>query len=220
MLLLSSIEQISPWPYGSNPKKLDELANELRKDPPVKNKMIYLSGFSRATNPQRFHIPGGPKVPVEQYLREMRESRYIVSPDGDRPECYRHYEAIGMGCMPITQMDAKTHSHLAGNAVFNNTNWNLTTLEESLEPNPRVNQRLIFEEYWMEYVERIVGRPLRWYDPSRDVHSSLVEIQNLVANNIMEPREEVCVVANGTPFVGNRAPPSEGRVLKRPTSNS
>lgn len=111
--------------------------------------------------------------------------------------------------MPITQMDAKTHSHLSGQVVFNNTNWNLTSLALSLPANPKVNQRLIFEEYWMEYVERIVGRPLRWYDPSRDVHSSLKEIQNLVANDIVEPREEMCVVANGVPFVGHRAPPED-----------
>lgn len=59
-------EQISPWPYGSNPKKPPELAAELRRDAPEKNTMIYLSGFSRATNPQRFHIPLGIRVPVSQ----------------------------------------------------------------------------------------------------------------------------------------------------------
>ena len=139
----------------------------------------------------------------------MRESKYIISPDGDRPECYRHYEAIAMGCMPITQMDAKTHRHLNENVIYNNTNWNVTTLAESLPPNPHVNQRLIFEEYWIEYGERIVGRPLRWYDPSRDVHSSLAEIQALVANDILEPQERVCVPAIGAPFVGDRVAPDE-----------
>lgn len=201
--------QISPWPYGSNPKKMAFFAEELRKDAPEKNTTIYVSGFSRATNPQRYHIPYGPRVPITQYLSEMRASKYIISPDGDRPECYRHYEAIGMGSMPITQMDAKTHIHLGKNAVYDNTNWNLTTLEETLPQHPQVNRRLIFEEYWMEYVERIVGRPLRWYDPSRDVHSSLAEIQDLVSKDILAPRDEVCVVANGAPFVGHRGPPRD-----------
>jgi hypothetical protein len=66
-----------------------------------------------------------------------------------------------MGAMPITQLDASAHFHLAGNAIFNNSIWNLTILEMTLPQNPQVNQRLIFEKYWMEYVERIVGRPLR-----------------------------------------------------------
>jgi hypothetical protein len=89
-----------------------------------------------------------------------------------------------MGNMPITQLDAGTHSHLEGNAVFNNSLWNLTVLEATLPQNPQVNQRLIFEEYWMEYVERIVGRPLRWWDPSRDVHASLAEITETVKKSL------------------------------------
>jgi hypothetical protein len=120
-------------------------------------------------------------VGVEKYLSGMHASRYVISPDGDRPECYRHYEAIGLGTVPITQLDASTHSHLEGNVIFNNSVWNLTVLEATLsQKTPHVNQRLIFEEYWMEYVERIVGRPLRWWDPSHDVFSSLAEITETV----------------------------------------
>jgi hypothetical protein len=185
------------------------LAEELRKDALEKKTLIYLSGFSRATNPNRYFIPYGPRVPITQYLRDMRASKYVISPDGDRPECYRHYEAIGVGSVPVTQMNAKAHTHLGDNVIYNNTNWNLTILEESLPPNPQINQRLVFEEYWIEYVERIVGRQLRWYDPSRDVYSSLSEIQHLVKNDILAPREEVCVVANGKPFVGHRGPPQD-----------
>ena len=170
------------------------------REPPEKNNTIYVSGFSRATNKQRLNIPRGPTVRVSKYLKDMRASKYVLSPDGDRPECYHHYEAIGMGCMPITQLDMRTHTHLYGNAIFNNTNWNLTWLEDTLPRNPQVNQRLIFEEYWMEYVEKIVGRPLRWWDPSRDVHSSLAEIQHLVANSILTQRNEVCVPGKDTKY--------------------
>ena len=191
-----------------------ELLETHQDEAPEKKTLIYKSGFSRATNPQRHFIPFGPRVPITQYLRDMRASQYIISPDGDRPECYRHYEAIGMGSMPITQMNPKTHMHFGDNVIYNNTNWNLTELEKTLAStrNPRVvmvNRRLVFEEYWMEYVERIVGRPLRWYDPSRDVHSSLQEIQHLVSNDSFVPRDEVCVVANGAPFVGHRGPPQD-----------
>jgi hypothetical protein len=150
------------------------------KPSPEKDNFIYLSGFSRTTNPQRLSIPRGPKVNVEKYLRGMHASKYILSPDGDRPECYRHYEAIGMETMPITQLEKSTHIYLQGNAIFNNSQWNLTILEASLLPSPTVNQRLIFEEYWMEYVERIVRQPLRWWDPSRDMHTTLAEITDIV----------------------------------------
>ena len=178
--------QISPWPYGTNPRKLPDFLEELKKQVPEKDTFIHLTGLSRATNPQRLTIPRGPRVNIKRYLREIHRSKYIFSPDGDRPECYRHYEAIGMGTMPITQLDAGTHSHLEGNVIFGNSEWNVTVLETTLTQNPQVNQRLIFEEYWMEYVERIVGRPLRWWDPSRDVGCSLAEITDIVAKSNTE----------------------------------
>ena len=46
------------------------------------------------------------------------------------------------------------YRHLQGNVVFNETRWNLTELEEGLPRNPVVNRRLIFEEYWMDCIER------------------------------------------------------------------
>jgi hypothetical protein len=99
-----------------------------------------LTGFSAATNPQRRNIPNGLVVGFQRYLSKMHASKYVVSPDGDWPECYRHYEAIAMGAMPITQLDASIHFHLAGNVIFNNSTWNLTTLEMTLPQNPQVNQ--------------------------------------------------------------------------------
>jgi hypothetical protein len=114
----------------------------------------------------------------------MHESSYVVSPNGDRPDCYRHYEAIGLGAMPITQMNPKYYRHLAGNVIFNNTNWNLTELEVTLPRKPKVNRRLVFEEYWMEYMERIVGRPLRWWDSTNQIRCSLADITDSVKEMI------------------------------------
>ena len=72
-----------------------------------------------------------------------------------------------MGAIPITETDPILYRHLReGPVIYNNTNWNVTNLEEILPMNrtKEVNRNMIFEEYWMEYVERVVGRPLRWWD--------------------------------------------------------
>jgi hypothetical protein len=116
------------------------------------------------------------KLPQPEYWRRIHESQYVLSPDGDRPECHRHYEAIGLGTMPITSLDPTMYRHLHGNVVFDEHDWNVTELEKKLPRDPPVNRRLVFEEYWMEYVERELGRPMRWWDPSRDVRRSLVDI--------------------------------------------
>lgn len=124
------------------------------------------------------------KLPDTEYWRLVHKSQNLLSPDGDRPECHRHYEAIGMGTMPIISLDPYLHCHLKGNVVFGEKRWNMTDLEARLPRNPAVNRRLIFEEHWMEYVERVVGHRMRWWDPSRfGVRCSLAEITNIVKNS-------------------------------------
>jgi hypothetical protein len=78
------------------------------------------------------------------YFLEMAKSKYVVSPNGDRPDCYRHYEAIGLGAVPITQLDPVLYAHFGfGSAIFNNMQWNLALLEKELDPWPIVNHNMI-----------------------------------------------------------------------------
>ena len=123
----------------------------------------------------------------------MHQSSYVLSPDGDCLESHCHYEAIALGTMPITSLNPHFYSHLKGNAIFEEHRWNLTKLNERLPCKSEVNQRLIFEEYWMEYIEQIVGCLMHWWDPSHDVRCRLEKISNLVKNIAVEkwPNEPI-----------------------------
>jgi hypothetical protein len=102
----------------------------------------------------------------------------VLSPNGDRPECYRHYEALGVGTVPITELDPLLYRHLKdGPVIFNNVDWNLTRMEESLPRPPlSVNPRQVYEEFWMEYAEGVVGRPLRWLDKLHRIPALLEDL--------------------------------------------
>jgi len=74
-----------------------------------------------------------------------------------------------LGAIPITELDPHHYRHLKdAPIVYNNKNWNLNGSEYlalmGLEEFPTVNRNMVFEEYWMEYIERIVGGLLRWWD--------------------------------------------------------
>lgn len=170
--------KVSPFPLGLKPAMgkaayrnpiphfrqvfLETLNNtEANKTNPI------FVGYLRQTSSKRAQVPSGPKLDYVPYLRAISKSSYVISPDGDHPDCHRHYEAIGLGAIPITQMDSFLYSHLEeSHVIYNNSNWNLTSMvnSELILPAPKVNQNMIFEEYWMEYAERITGRPLRWWD--------------------------------------------------------
>jgi hypothetical protein len=172
---LSHVAKGSKRPADFNVNSKNIYLDELRGNR-TKSNHIFVGYISQKSNPDRALVPQGEKMPQKEYYQKVHESKYILSPDGDRPECYRHYEAMGLGTMPITQLHPHLYRHLYGNVVFNATKWNLRELEATLPQNPKVNRRVLFEEYWMEYVERVVGRPMRWWDPSRASRLSLSEI--------------------------------------------
>ena len=45
------------------------------------------------------------RIAYIEYLNKLSRSRYIISPQGDRPDCYRNYEALGLGCRPISNLN-------------------------------------------------------------------------------------------------------------------
>lgn len=124
------------------------------------------AGYISRTHPSRKKIPSGKELIYESYLKELKKSSYIISPNGIFPDCHRHYEAIGLGVIPITGMNPQIGSHLReGHIIYENNDWNLSSLESKLAfPAPKVNRNMVFEEYWMEHMEQIVGRRLRWWD--------------------------------------------------------
>mmetsp|Transcript_15736 Transcript_15736/g.39164 ORF Transcript_15736/g.39164 Transcript_15736/m.39164 type:complete len:491 (+) Transcript_15736:273-1745(+) len=186
--------KVSPFPYGILDKKVSDLRDVFLEEYPQqqlppnqflnkKTNSVYY-GHLGSTAEYRQNIPRGPKLSVKDHFRQLAASYYVVSPDGDRPECYRHYEALAFGCIPITQLDPTWHRHLKdGPVVFNNTNWTLSYFEATLpllsnSPPPTVvNRNMAFEEYWMEYAERTVGRHLRWWDVLQNSRSTVADLK-------------------------------------------
>lgn len=43
-----------------------------------------------------------PKQSNEEYLQNLANSKYVLSPHGERPDCYRHWESMYVSAIPIT----------------------------------------------------------------------------------------------------------------------
>lgn len=39
----------------------------------------------------------------DEYLRQLKESRFVLSPQGNGPDCHRTWEAIYWGCVPVIE---------------------------------------------------------------------------------------------------------------------
>ncbi|KAL7532443.1 hypothetical protein ACHAXR_004626 [Thalassiosira sp. AJA248-18] len=141
-----------------------------------KSTFIYAGPLTK-TNAIRKEIPQeDERLSHGEFFARMANAKYVLSPNGDRPDCHCHYEAIFLGTVPITQLDPFLYRHLTtAPVVFGNSDWNLTSLTTKLDPKPVVNRNMIFEEYWMDWVDHIVGIDLNW---SNDLNSGINGFQD------------------------------------------
>jgi hypothetical protein len=72
-----------------------------------------------------------------EYLRKVSEAKYVLSLAGDRPDCYRMWESIGLGTVPVTNLNKTLYYSLFGNRVI------YTTTEDAVKSIqfPAINRR-------------------------------------------------------------------------------
>jgi hypothetical protein len=188
--------KISSFPYGVKQREMAEAFFRLlirhREAPPLpKVNVIFASPLGK-TGPSRASMPTAgddKKLEYSVYLREMGLANYTLSPNGDRPDCFRHYEAIGMGSVPITELQQDEYEHFGDNVIYNNTDWDLAILRQTLPEPKLVNRKLVLEEYWMEYMERRAGHPLRVWDQRIQARMLVSTIAERIRNaNLTKPR--------------------------------
>ena len=97
-------EKIVQLPYGVMHSNLPSFAKFVADvDLTGERQFLLLNLHLGKTNPQRAKINSTDKVRllVPEYYARLSQAEFIVSPAGDRPDCHRHLEAIGLGAKPI-----------------------------------------------------------------------------------------------------------------------
>lgn len=151
-------------------ERFTETFFKVQNDPNHRKVKGIMHGHISNTNPKRDSVPSRPPLNFTEYYDEIALHRFILSPDGARPECYRDYEAIGLGTIPITELPADLYRHLQSAPVlYETTDWNLNEAQAlerlGVAHFPTVNRMMITEEFWLDYIQREVGEnELRWFD--------------------------------------------------------
>lgn len=98
------------FPFGNR-----EVADRVLAQLPRKKKHLLYLGFNPRTHGKtrwhvyrlfknaRFCYKPEKRVSYEQYLTDLSESCFVLSPRGHGLDCYRHWESLLMGAIPIIQ---------------------------------------------------------------------------------------------------------------------
>ena len=95
-------------------------------------------------------------IDYETFCNKLIKSKFILSPIGDRDDCYRHWEAIGFDTMPISNVGNLYKPLFNDNMYYvDNTLEMLKIFDNQDHYNnlyKNVNKDLITVEYWKDFI--------------------------------------------------------------------
>ena len=88
----------------------------------------------------------------QDYLKTLSEHRFVISPPGDRPDTFRHWECIAMGAIPVSELPE------AFNELFGNSAILVDDLVASVNgpfesPRAEADRALASVDYWRQVVD-------------------------------------------------------------------
>jgi len=101
----------------------------------------------------------GPMLPYKEFCENLQKTEFVISTVGDRDDCYRHYEAIGLGAIPISNVNSHykalfgNNMHYSGSVEINEVATRNAVSVEYHEP----NKELIFISYYVKRSKNIMA---------------------------------------------------------------
>jgi len=105
-------ENVYCLPLGiqDNTESLIEKTLEKKLDKSILCSSQYSQFTRKETLPKYSFVTYFEKEPIEKYLENIAKSKYVISPHGMNPDCYRHWESLYLNSIPITLKHPKLKS--------------------------------------------------------------------------------------------------------------
>lgn len=166
--------KVTGVPYGLEPRKLHIYATALKKSSRKRNKLLVLNVSPthasrtvlidwRSENcPHDPHCSCYPNCNQATYLNLVNDASLLISPVGDRPDCYRHWEAIGLGTMPICNCPQTLRQVFGHNMIFvEDSSDYIKIINMSQEIVTKIyrepDRKLVLSSYWKRVIYSIMN---------------------------------------------------------------
>jgi hypothetical protein len=149
------------FPYGIRHTALLSYANKLVSSQNIKTIKVNHQHLTVENNKCRNLLPPVAKMNINDYLNEVSKSYFFISPIGDRDDCYRHYECIGLGTIPITNV-SKYYKNLFGDNMYYTDITNMLSIINNKTLNDfeyfEPDKNLICYNYYKDQVLEIIKK--------------------------------------------------------------
>jgi hypothetical protein len=119
------------FPYGMKYQNLETYSKMLFAHSNLKTKEILHLPLSNNTNICRLKLPLLSTINLTDFYRQIADAKFILSPIGDRDDCFRHYEAIGLGAIPISNVNPLYKNIFGSNMHYTDIDDMVNILEKN-----------------------------------------------------------------------------------------
>ena len=157
------------FPYGLLHTKVNTYINFVKKNYhkilniDTKTNLCFNSPFSLHGHLPKDHIRRHPifnsvkkkTINYNEFLNRILKSKFTISTSGDRDDCYRHYECIGLNSIPISDINYK--EIFENNMIYSNLDNLIKIINEKKiigynESNNYINPDILLIEYWQNKI--------------------------------------------------------------------
>lgn len=178
--------KIIPIPYGVLHFNLKSFATALHDSTNVQKEVWLMHLAVKNTHPSRSNFNNVCKTSktvrcdltrcnVSRYYQQIQKTHFMLSPMGDRPDTYRHWESIGLGAVPVCNCPKTYYNIFADNMLY--------IQEEDIGEFGRLSIRSL-RAIWKAPDRRLIsGRHWRSLLRNRVSYLSKMEIKYLFTND-------------------------------------
>jgi hypothetical protein len=134
-----------PW----NERDILCLANFQERNPERKALIKWCREQDWISTERWWRGPGRP-LSMAEYYTQLGRAKFVLSPPGRGWDCYRTYEALAMGAIPIVRRQEPLNQVVAGLPVLVVDDWTTLTPERLVKPDGTLER--ITQAYWDERI--------------------------------------------------------------------
>jgi hypothetical protein len=164
--IYSNNEKYMSFPYGINHTNLIDYVNFIKSNNINNDKNIKILNQHACAHShlpsnhirKMFDIFGensGERLSYTGFLKNVLDAEFLISTAGDRDDCYRHYESIGLNAIPISNIGGGYKDIFGENMVYSNAEEmiNMINTKTVNYEYKKPNRDILTISYWVKKID-------------------------------------------------------------------
>jgi hypothetical protein len=102
---------------------------------------------------------GNGNINYRDFLTNILNSEFVISTTGDRDDCHRHYECIGLNAIPVSNINHGYKDIFGDNMVYSNAEEMINMINNNIVNSnyKQPNRDIITISYWLDKIHEKIN---------------------------------------------------------------